>query len=193
MADWKDVVRTVAPALATAFGTPAMGVAVSALGNVLLGDANASEEAVEAAVMAGMSPDAMIRLKELDQQYALENRRIDLQNKQTEYQNDQVYITDTQDARHNNAQSSDVFHLGIAVLCIYGLILLGSLYGSFAIITGGIILKDVATVGMVSTFIGTVIGAVGSMAGQVISFYFGSSKGSDRKTDQMVEAFKTLK
>ncbi|KAJ3472618.1 hypothetical protein NLI96_g13304 [Meripilus lineatus] len=42
---------------------------------------------------------------------------------------------------------------------------------------------------MVSGFIGTIIGYVASNATQVVSFYFGSSKGSEQKSEAMATAF----
>ncbi|MDB6061163.1 MAG: hypothetical protein JWM78_1266 [Verrucomicrobiaceae bacterium] len=58
---------------------------------------------------------------------------------------------------------------------------------------GGLVVKDASTIGRVSGFIGTVVGYMLLLAKQVVSFFFGSSKGSDRKTDAFAGAFKNLK
>lgn len=194
MADWKDIVKAIVPGIATAFGGPAAGMAVKVLGDTLLGNGDATEDQVADAVMnGGLTPDTILKLKEQEQLFQIQMKGIALQEKQADYQNEQAYVMDTQDARRNNAANRDVFHLGIVILVIYALVLCGSLFGSYAIITGGIVLKDVSTVGIVCTFIGGIIGTIGAMAGQIVSFYFGSSKGSEKKTDQLADAFRNLK
>src|SRR5579859_3539002 len=61
-ADWKSIVRTVAPQLASMFGTPLAGMAVSAIANVLLpGKPNPTEADVAQAVM-GLAPADLVKL-----------------------------------------------------------------------------------------------------------------------------------
>lgn len=69
MKDWKGLVRTVAPALATALGGPMAGIAVREIGGKLLGNSEAGEDAVAAAV-ASSSPETLLKLKELDQTFS---------------------------------------------------------------------------------------------------------------------------
>lgn len=191
--DWKSAIRTIAPSIATAFGTPLLGKAVSVLGNAILGDPNATEDQISNAIQQGLSPDQLLAIKKEDNDFIIKNRELDLQNKDLDYRDSQAYLVDTQDARKNNSANRDVFFLACVLLTFYGLILIGALFGCYGIISGGIILKDVSTVGIVCTFLGGLIGTIGAMAGQVISFYFGSSKGSEKKTDQLADAFKNFK
>jgi ABC-type glycerol-3-phosphate transport system substrate-binding protein len=68
--DWKAIVRTVAPALATALGTPLAGMATKVITDALLGaDAtDTSEEAIAMAVQSA-TPDQLIALKQADLQF----------------------------------------------------------------------------------------------------------------------------
>ena len=50
MSGWKSIVGTVAPALATALGSPLAGMAVAAIGSAL-GLTESSEETVSAAIV----------------------------------------------------------------------------------------------------------------------------------------------
>jgi hypothetical protein len=65
----KDIVRTVAPTIATALGGPLAGTAVAALSNKLLGKPDGKEPELLAAV-ASASPETLLKLKELDQEFA---------------------------------------------------------------------------------------------------------------------------
>lgn len=68
--DWKSVVRTVAPALATALGTPLAGAATKVITDALLGGAadDTSEEAIANAVQSA-TPDQLVVLKQADLQF----------------------------------------------------------------------------------------------------------------------------
>jgi hypothetical protein len=63
----KNIVRAVAPGIATALGGPAAGLAIASLSNLLLGKSNGSPEEIEGAI-ASASPDMLLKLKELDLQ-----------------------------------------------------------------------------------------------------------------------------
>lgn len=63
--DWKKIVGTVAPTLATALGGPLAGVAVKTIATQLLGKPEAAEDEVEAAVIAA-DPQTLVKLKEIE-------------------------------------------------------------------------------------------------------------------------------
>jgi ABC-type glycerol-3-phosphate transport system substrate-binding protein len=68
--DWKSVVRTVAPALATALGTPLAGMATKVIADALLSEdaTDTSDEAIALAVQSA-TPDQLIALKQADLQF----------------------------------------------------------------------------------------------------------------------------
>jgi hypothetical protein len=63
--DWKELVRTVAPTVADALGGPLARVAVQFIGGKLLGNPQATEQDVAAAI-AGASPDQLLKLREVE-------------------------------------------------------------------------------------------------------------------------------
>lgn len=70
-AGWKDIVRMVAPALATALGGQAAGIAVRQMGDRLLGKPDATEAEIEALVLAA-TPEQLKALKELDNEFTMQ-------------------------------------------------------------------------------------------------------------------------
>lgn len=85
--DWKSIVRTVAPALAAALGSPIAGVATKFIADKVLGNPDASEQDIATALTAP-SPDLLIKLKESDHDFALEMKRAEID----------VFELETQDA-----------------------------------------------------------------------------------------------
>ena len=73
--DWKSLVKNVAPTLGAALGGPFAGMAVKVLAESLLGDPAASEESVAEAVMSA-SPDKLIELRKVDNDFKLNMKKI---------------------------------------------------------------------------------------------------------------------
>lgn len=182
--DWKQIVKTVAPALGTALGGPMGGIAVRSIAGVLLGDESASEEAVEQAVLAA-NPDQLIALKKADQGFAVRMKELGIKL-------DELYIKDTQHARESHKGDRGVFRLGIVILLTFTVTMSASLYGAYGMLAGGIQVKDAGIVAAVFGFLGTVVGYVAANAQQVVSFFFGSSAGSKEKTDAMSAALSKI-
>lgn len=63
----KNVVKVVAPAIATALGGPAAGLAVASLSSLLLGKSGGSTDEIAAAI-TNASPETLVKLRELDLQ-----------------------------------------------------------------------------------------------------------------------------
>lgn len=190
--NWKDIIGAVAPALATALGGPLAGVAVDVLGKAILGKEGSSESDIQEAILQGLSPETMARLEEANLNFKLEIEKLVIEGKRLDYQNDREYLLDTQSARQSNSDKEEVFWVGIVVLVMFGVIATALTIGSWALLTGGLGTVDPATVGLVFGFLGTVLGYVASNAQQVINFWFGTSKGSQQKTDAMVSAINKI-
>lgn len=95
-----------------------------------------------------------------------------------------VYVDDTKDARSNFSGDEKVFWLGIAVLLTFAFLMGVVLWGSYELISGSSRLNANA-LAIVSTLIGTVVGYAAANAQQVVSYFFGSSKGSNDKGSQL--------
>ena len=74
---WKDTLAAIAPTIATAMGGPLAGAATKFLANKLIGDENASIESIEAAVV-GASPEMLINLKQMDAEFKLNMKKLDV-------------------------------------------------------------------------------------------------------------------
>lgn len=72
--DWKNIVKNVAPMLGTALGGPIAGAATKFIADKLLGNPNASQDEI-AQALSQASPETMLKLKELDTQFAIEMGR----------------------------------------------------------------------------------------------------------------------
>lgn len=175
--DWKKVVRTVAPTLATALGSPLAGAAVNVLANTILGKDGTQKE-VEEAVLRGISPEVLAAIKKADQDFAARMKELDIDLEKT-------YLGDIQDARRAHAGMPPVFYLGCIILGTFAAIVAATLWGSYALMTGEIKPADMGLVATVSGLIGAVVGYAAGNAQQVIGFYFGSSSSSEKKTEAM--------
>lgn len=197
-ADIANVLETLAPTIATALGTPVLGGAVAALEAVFgltpSGSMDDRKDAITTAV-AGATPEQLAAVRKADQDYAARMTEAGFKDKealaQLSFQETALYVTDTADARKVNAGNDKVFWLGVVILGTFAGVMFASLWGSYALLTGALPVKDAAVVGMVSGFVGTIIGYSAANAQQVTGFFFGSSKGSEKKSDAMADAFKT--
>lgn len=74
---WKDTLGAIAPTLATALGGPLAGAATKFLANSLLGNENADIEEIELAI-TGASPEQLANIKELDNEFKLGMKKLDI-------------------------------------------------------------------------------------------------------------------
>ncbi len=162
--DWKGIVGTVAPTIATALGGPLAGMAVKAIGGALgLGD-GASERDV-ATAMASATPDQLLALKKADQDFAVRMRELDIDL-------DRIAAADRDSARRREVDTKDWTPKVLAFVII------GGFFAVVAYVLGkGMTGMDAAA----AAFAGSLVGYVSAKAEQVVSYYFGSSSGSARK------------
>lgn len=170
--DWKAIIGTVAPGIATALGGPLAGVAVRTLSQVLLGTADGSPEAVEKAVLAA-DPAALLQLKQAELQFQKDMRSLDVDL-------ERIAADDRDSARRREAAVKDWTPRVLAFVIVGGF--LATVFCVLAGVVDG--LKDPLT----ATLVGTLIGYVSAKADQVCSYFFGSTAGSQAKTDAMVKA-----
>jgi len=166
--DWKNLVKTVAPGLATALGGPLAGAAVQTISTAVLGKPDGTEEEVAVAVASG-GADALLKLKEAENAFTIKMKElgVDLE---------KVHAGDRNSAREREVKTGDVWTPRILAATIIG----GFLAMVASVLLGKVTgITDPVAAGM----IGTLIGYVSAKADQVVSYYFGSSAGSAAKTD----------
>jgi hypothetical protein len=160
--DWKKIVGTVAPGIATALGGPLAGLAVKALGGALGLGEGASEEAVAAAV-TGANPDQLLAIKKAGQEFQVKMRELDV---------DLVRI-----AGQDRASAREVAKVNmwphIVLSSVYTIGYFGMLY---RFMTGGVeIPVDL------KTEFSIVLGVMTAAQTMIMQFWFGSSSGSKEK------------
>ena len=165
MSDWKDVIKAVAPTIATVLGGPLAGAAVSALSTAVLGKEGGSQEELAAAI-SGASPDILARIKEADVKL-----KTDLANAGVKLE--EIAATDRASARQREIALKDPTTKILAIA--YTVAYFGCLW---AVWQNGIPedAKDVLI---------TLLGVLTAAQATIMNYYFGSSKGSADKTALM--------
>ena len=160
---WKKILGAVAPTLATAFGGPLAGAAVSALSRAVLNKDDGTEDEIAQAVASG-NPEILLKLKEADNTFKLEMQRlgVDLE---------KLHSQDRDSARKRETSLGGWSNQ----------ILAGIIIGGFMAMVAYIIAKGLNIPPDQAALIGTLIGYVSAKADQVVSYYFGSSSGSVQK------------
>lgn len=160
--DWKAVVRTVAPAIGTALGTPVTGMAVKFLADAFLGKPDATEEEVAAAVQ-GATPDQMLKLKQLDLEFKTKMKQLDID----------VFAMEVDDRKsaRDLAKVNMVPQVALSVIYSIGYFIL-----LWQFVSGTVVIplqnKDLLL---------PLLGVMTAAQVQIMNFWFGSSAGSKTK------------
>lgn len=164
--DWKNVIGTVAPWIATALTGPLGGMAVGALADVF-GLTDKTEDAIKQAI-SGATPEQMLALKQADQQFALRMQELGFQSiKDLET----IAAGDRDSARKREMTVQDWTPRVLA--CAITL-------GFFTVLTL-MMRNELPKEGRDALLI--MLGALGTSWTAVVSYYFGSTAGSARKTE----------
>lgn len=167
--NWKSLVGSVAPTLATALGGPLAGLAVKTIGDAL-GLSQSTEDTVSAA-LAGATPETLLKLKQADQEFAVKMKELDIHL-------EEIDAGDRDSARKMQVSTRSLVPPLLATLVTVGFfgILIGLMYG---------VLKTEDNNELL-----ILLGALSSSWGMVVSFYFGSSQQSHMQTRIMGEKVK---
>lgn len=181
--DLKKALASVAPTLATMLGGPLAGTAVAALEGCFGLQAGAGESGITKVLQGGgMTPEIMAKVREADQAHELklESLRVDLVKINGDHQVAlrQLEATDRDSARKREVSLGGLTTPALAWLVVTASMALG------AAVVAGYVTKDPAQ----ATLVGTVLGYVFSEAKQVLAYFFGSSMGSERKTELLAQA-----
>ena len=156
-----SLLKNVAPVLATAVAGPAGGAAVSWIADKL-GIPDATVDGITEALTG--NPEMTMKLKELDLEYA----KLDAQ--------------DRDSARKAYAQVATSEYATKLDKAVVPTLALGTVGLAFLLI-GMLMFKDIPP--NQENIIIYALGFITSVAGQVLSFYFGSSQGSKEKTQEI--------
>ena len=151
----------VAPTIASALGGPLAGLAVKTLSSALLGTDQGSEQEI-AAALSGATPEQLARLKEIDANFAITMKKLDIDLAK-------IDADDRSSARRREVDTRDRTPMVLAAVVCAGF------FGTL----GGLILYGLPQKGQDALLI--MLGALGSAFTAIISYYFGSSSGSRAK------------
>ena len=168
MKPWKAILEQMAPTIASALGGPLAGSAVKKLAEVVLGKPDAGEQEIGDEILKA-DPAVYERLKNAEIEYS---KFVADHNLQLE----KLALDDRASARDREKTVRDWMPLAL------GLGTTIAFMGLLVLLVFRVIPKENETV------FNILLGSLGSAWVSVISYYFGSSAGSDKKTEIMGRA-----
>lgn len=180
--DWKSLVKTVAPAIASVFGTPLAGMGVSALLDAILpaGEAKPVDpEKYIAQILTTANPEMLLKIKAAEQQFLMDMKKLDIDLEK--------YIAQLAQQNTDGARTMKMTwlttgkwdyepFLALGVCAAFGY----AEYWIFAHASSAMTM-DAGT----SVLIGRILGSVDAAFMLLLSFRWGSSSSSERKTEIM--------
>jgi hypothetical protein len=161
MDQWKNIVATVAPAIASALGTPLAGVATQAI-TAALGITDTSEQSI-AAALKNATPDDLLKLKHAENDFAVSIKKLDIDL-------EQIAASDRGNARNREIKTGDSWTPRI----LAAVVVIGYLAVQWYILSH-IVPTEMREIVLRS------MGTLDMALGLVLGYYFGSSAGSARK------------
>ena len=159
-----DLVRTVAPSIASAVGGPLAGMATKAISEALLGKPDGTEaELLQAADRA--TPEQLLALKRAEQSFEVQMRELDIDLERIASQD------------RDSARSREVATRDWTPRVLAGLITAGYVGELFYMLKNGLPQHGGSEAMLV------MLGTLGTAWGGVVAYYFGSSAGSKAKDE----------
>ena len=165
------LIGSVAPTIASALGGPVAGMAVKAISGALFGHGEGTQDDIMAA-LANPTGDQLAALKKIDADFKVQMKSLDIDL-------ERIAAGDRASARDMQRETKDWIPRALAV---------GVTFGFFGILFYMLIF-GLPTTGNEAMLL--MLGALQTAWTGVISFYFGSSSGSQKK-DQMIYNSKPL-
>jgi len=159
--DWKNLVKTVAPTIATAFGGPLAGLGVKAVSAIILGKEDGTEEEIELA-LRNATPSDLLKLKEGDKKFRVDMKKLDVDLTKLDYE-------DAASARKRQIEVKDITPDALAYLLLLAFV--GALFSLFWM--------DIPEGNVKLVY--TMIGSLGTLTIAACAYFHGSSRGSARK------------
>ena len=169
--DWKAVIGTVAPWIGAALGGPLGSAAVTAAANAL-GLSETTENALKTA-LGGVTPEQMLALKNADQEFQIRMQELGFANAKDM---EQLAVDDRSSARQREMAVGDktVRNLAYAITT-----------GFFGILIA-LMVVDIQADSKEVLYV--MLGSLGTAWTGVIAYYFGSTRGSQMKTELLAKA-----
>lgn len=169
--DWQSIIKTVAPWIGTALGGPLGGMAVGAIADAF-GLPDKTADAVKQAI-SGATPEQMLALKNADQAFAVTVQKLGFEHIEALQR---LGNDDRNSARQREIAVKDVTPKLLALVVTLGF------FGVLAFMLMQSVppsSRDVLNI---------MLGSLGTAWISIISYYFGSTNGSSRKTELLAKA-----
>lgn len=160
--DWKEIVRNVAPLIASTLLGPLAGTAARSVSNAILGKPDGTDDEINTAISVG-GLEALSKLKQADQDFKLQMKKLDIDI-------EKINQEDRASARQREIAVKDKTPKILAFMVV-----IGFMATAIGVLSGYARVETVLA--------GTIIGYISAKAELVLTYYFGSSAGSDRKTE----------
>lgn len=175
-----SLLGTLAPTIASVVGGPLAGSAVGALVKALGLPEGSTPDQVENEILKSTDPATYAAIRKADQDYAIQLQQLGIDAQKVAEQ-------DRASARDREVQVKDKTPRNLAYLIVGGFFT----FSGFGVLIYFKESLDANKLALLSAFIGTVLGYLVGESKQVIAYYFGSSIGSDKKTDILTEVTKS--
>ena len=164
-----DLLKTLAPTVASALGGPLAGAAVTAISSIF-GTSETADAVSEVLKNGSMTADQLSAIKQLELKYQNDEQERGFKYAELEYKKIELDAKDRDSAREREVGVKDSVNKVLAYTIV----------GSFIAMVGATLLGYAK---VESVLAGTLVGYLSAKAEQVLAYYFGSSKSSDRKTE----------
>ena len=172
MANIKELLQSAAPWLANAVGGPLAGIAVKAIAEALGQDPDATPDAVSQA-LAKATPDQLLSLKQAEADFKVKMREIGFHNIE---RLEEIAAGDRDSARRRQMELKDNTPHTLAYLITAGF---------FSLL---ILMMFQQPPEGSETILNIMLGSLGTAWVSCISYFFGTTAGSQRKTDMIRKA-----
>jgi hypothetical protein len=170
--DWKTVLNTIAPTAATILGGPLAGLAVEAIGNALGLEAPTVKKVQDALTTGQMNGDQILALKTAEQALIVRMRELDIDI-------ERIDSADRASARERESATGDTTTPQILAFAVT----LGFFGVLFYLLVNGKPLSG-------GDALLVMLGSLGTAWTAIVSYYYGSTKGSADKTAMLARAAK---
>lgn len=173
MADWKEVLGSIAPVLAGTLGGPLAGAAVKVIADKVLGRPEASEvEVIEALSSGALTGEQIVALKAAEQQFQLELERIDAAR-------ETAALQDAQNARQQTVSLAETGSSIAWAAPVISTVIVSGFFGCVVLLFALERSWDERTANLLNVLFGALIPGFA----QVCNYWLGSSAGSKRAGD----------
>lgn len=162
------LIQSVAPTLATAMLGPVGGMAVKAISNAFFGHENASQEDIQAA-LANPTAEQLAALKKVDADFKVQMKSLDIDL-------EKIAAGDRDSARQMQIATKSWIPETLAILVTVGYFGIIAYIIKFGLPESG---KEALLL---------LLGSLGAGWTGIMAFYFGSSSGSQKKTEALTAA-----